>query len=83
MNDHDEESRKAKRDLERLAGEGNISSSPVLKSASKTLKDHFSASDADQTDKAEIWGTRIARLLAAIAFIGLSFWLFNMLTTNP
>lgn len=75
MND-DDRVRAAKRDLERLAGEGGLSASPALKSKLNSVKGHFTAVDADQADGAELWGTRIARGLAVIAFIVLALWLY-------
>lgn len=76
MTDDDEITRKARRDLERLANEGNLSASPLLQSTAKTVSDHFTAADSEQKDPAELWGTRIGRGLAAFAFVGLSIWLY-------
>ncbi len=75
MDDHDETSRKARAELDKLSGQGNLSASPLLKRSTDGLRRHFSATDADQTDSAELWGTRIGRGLAAIAFVALVLWL--------
>ena len=75
MNDQDETSRKAREDLDRLSGQGNLSASPLLKQSTDGLRRHFSATDADQTDSAELWCTRIGRGLAAVAFLVLVLWL--------
>lgn len=75
MNDHDETSRKARKELEKLSDQGNLSASPRLKQSTDGLRRHFSASDADQTDSSEVWGTRIGRGLAAVAFVGLVLYL--------
>ena len=75
MNDQDETSRKAREELDRLSAQGNLSASPLLKQSTDGLRRHFSATDADQTDAAELWGTRIGRGLAAFAFVGLVLWL--------
>ncbi|PWW00575.1 hypothetical protein DFR52_103782 [Hoeflea marina] len=72
----DQRVRAAKRDLERLAGEGRLSASPVLKSRVDSVKGHFAATDADQADAVEVWGTRIARGLAVVAFVVLAGWLY-------
>lgn len=77
----DETTRAAKKDLERLAQEGNLYSSPLLKSSANSVRKHFAASDADQQDAAELWGTRIGRGLAAIAFVALLIWLGRRLMT--
>lgn len=71
----DETVREAKRRLDQLSGEGGLSATPALKSAARNLRGHFSAEDADKTDAAELWGTRIARGLALVAFAGLVIWL--------
>lgn len=71
----DETVRQAKRTLDRLGEEGGLSATPVMKSAANSMRDHFTAQDADRTDKIEVWGTRIARGLALVAFAGLILWL--------
>ena len=67
----DETVRQAKRTLDRIGEEGGLSSTPIMKSAATGVRDHFAAKDADTSDKVEVWGTRIARGLALVAFIGL------------
>lgn len=76
----DETVRQAKRALDRLGAEGGLSATPVMKSAANGVRDHFAASDADKTDKIEVWGTRIARGLAAVALVGLLFWLYRQIS---
>ena len=76
----DETVRQAKRDLDRLGEEGGLSSTPIMKSAATGVRDHFAAKDADKSDRAEVWGTRIARGLALVAFIGLVFWLVGQIS---
>lgn len=72
----DEVSRKAKRELEKLSEDGGLLSAPRLKAKSKTVKGHFGADDVDANDPVELWGTRIARSLSLLAFIGLAIWLY-------
>ncbi len=43
-------------------------------------RDHMAGSDADQQDAAEVWGTRVGRILSLAAFVALSIWLFFFLT---
>lgn len=74
----DETVRQAKRSLDRLGEEGGLSATPVMKSTAASMRDHFTARDADRTDKLEVWGTRIARGLALVAFAGLVVWLIGM-----
>jgi len=74
----DETVRQARRSLDRLGEEGGLSATPVMKSAATSVRDHFTAKDADRTDKLEVWGTRIARGLALVAFAGLVVWLIGL-----
>lgn len=77
----DEETvREAKRTLDRLGEEGGLSATPVMKSAAGSVRDHFAARDADETDRIEVLGTRIARGLAVVAFIGLIIWLIGQIS---
>ena len=76
----DETVRRAKRTLDRLGEEGGMSATPVMKSAANSVREHFAARDADNTDKIEVWGTRIARLLALLALGGLVIWLIGQIS---
>ena len=80
MKDDDETVREARRTLDRIGEEGGLSATPVMKSAAGSVRDHFTAKDADKTDPTEVWGTRIARVLALVAFIGLIWFLFGQLS---
>ncbi|MDP2731806.1 MAG: hypothetical protein Q8O63_01640 [Hoeflea sp.] len=71
----DETVRQAKRALDRLGEEGGLSATPAMKSAANSVRDHFVARDADKTDRIEVWGTRIARGLAVLAFAARVVWL--------
>ncbi len=82
MADRDERSRQAQRDLEKLGSEGGLLNTPKLESKSKSVRGHFSASDADQSDRIEVWGTRIGRWLAVVVFVFLAIWLFNFFRQN-
>ena len=73
----DETVRQAKRTLDRLGEEGGLSATPVMKSAANSVRDHFAAEDADKSDNIEVWGTRIARGLALVAFVGLVLWMIG------
>lgn len=76
----DETVRQAKRTLDRIGEEGGLSATPVMKSAAGSVRDHFAAEDADKTDRVELWGTRIARWLALLAFAGLLVWIFGQIS---
>lgn len=79
MPEPDRQSEEARRELKRLSEEGGLFSTPTLKTKTKSLRGHFAASDADQDDAIEVWGTRIGRGLAAVAFILLAIWLIGYL----
>jgi len=72
----EERTEAARRDLRKLADEGNLSASPVLRAKAKSVRDHFAAADADQADSVELWATRAARGLALLAFVLLAGWLY-------
>ncbi len=76
----DETVRQAKRTLDRIGEEGGLSATPAMKSAANSVRDHFSAEDADKNDKVEVWGTRIARGLALVALIGLVLWMVGQVS---
>lgn len=75
MTERDEQSRAARRELERLREEGGLLSTLRLKTKAHSLRGHFLGEDADAGDRMEVWGTRIGRGLGAIAFFGLLVWL--------
>ncbi|SOE16931.1 hypothetical protein SAMN05877838_1817 [Hoeflea halophila] len=76
----DDRVREAKRTLDRISEEGGLSASPVMKSAANSIRDHFTAKDADRNDRVEVWGTRIARGLAVVAFAGLVLWMVRQVS---
>lgn len=83
MPDHDDQkSRDAQRDLDRLREEGGLLNAPKMKPKSKTVKGHFLAEDVDQSDRIEVWGSRIGRILSLIAVFILIIWLVNFLQRN-
>lgn len=45
----------------------------------KRLENHLSASDADQHDWAEVWGTRIGRTIGALVVVVTFLFLFRWL----
>ena len=78
MRDEDDKQRReARRNLDKLGGEGGIFGSPALSGKAKSVRDHFAARDADQDDPIEVAATRTGRILAAIAFVTLALWLFS------
>lgn len=76
----DDRVREAKRTLDRIGSEGGLSATPVMKSAANSVRDHFTAEDADKSDRIEVWGTRIARGIAVVALVGLVLVLIGQLS---
>ncbi|TPW26067.1 hypothetical protein [Pararhizobium mangrovi] len=79
MTKDEERQRQARRELDRLGAEGGLFSTPTLKARARSLRGHFNAEDADPSDRIEVWGTRIGRALALVAFFGLAVWLLFFL----
>jgi len=67
----DERQAEARRILERVERD---SESLLFRSGSR-MRDHFTARDAAGEDWTEVWGRRIARILALIAAVFLIGWL--------
>jgi len=75
MKENDRQVRDARRELERLKEEGGLFATPTMKSRAQSVRGHFAATDADQNDAVEVWGTRIGRGLGAVALVLLASWL--------
>ncbi len=79
MRDDERQRREARRNLERLGKEGGVMGSPLLEAKARSVKDHFQARDADQSDPIEVSATRTGRLLSILAFVLLAAWLLSAL----
>ena len=75
LREKDRGERQARRDLDRVSGEGGFMGSPYLKGKAASIRDHFSGRDADQSDPIEVSATRMGRLLGLVAFVALALWL--------
>ncbi len=75
MVEHDRQAEEARRELARLKEEGGLFATPAMKSRTRSIRGHFAASDADQKDAIEVWGTRVGRGLGAVALVFLVVWL--------
>ncbi|MEM6462191.1 MAG: hypothetical protein AAF724_09775 [Pseudomonadota bacterium] len=82
MSDNQDKVEKAKRDIKRVNEEGGLVNTPQLKGKSKSVKGHFMAEDVDPSDRIEVWGSRIGRILSLIAVFLLILWLVNYLQNN-
>lgn len=67
----------ARRILTRIGQESDPSGS-LMTRATRKVRDHVEASDADQEDWIELWGTRIGRVLGLILLVVLVGWLSSM-----
>ena len=67
----------AKRILERVAQDSETVGASSMRRIAERVKGHVSAEDADQNEWAELWGTRIGRVLGAIFFVVLVIYLFR------
>lgn len=71
------EQKESKRILKRVKQESETVGLSSTKRVADDIADHFKASDTDQNEWAELWGTRIGRGLGAIAFIVLTVYLLR------
>lgn len=78
---HERDSDESRRILDRVSRESDIAGGFVAQQTDR-LRDHLSASDADQNDAIEVWGTRIGRTIALAAMAGCVVWLAWYLSQN-
>jgi hypothetical protein len=70
----------ARRILAQVEKDTGIAASSALARALGRARNHMVGDDADQEDWAELWGTRVGRLLSLAAFVALSIYLYRLLT---
>jgi hypothetical protein len=70
----------ARRILAQVERDTGMAASSALARAVRRARNHMAGVDADPEDWAELWGTRVGRLLSLAAFVALSLWLFRFLT---
>lgn len=75
----EERAREAKRVLDRVSRESETIATSSLARVARQATDHISGADADQDDKAELWGKRVGRSLGIVAAIVLLVMLINWL----
>ena len=73
--DDDARAADARRELDRLRGEGQGFADSAFVKAADAAKGHFAARDGDQDDKVELWAKRTARIASAIFLVVLIVWL--------
>jgi hypothetical protein len=64
----------SRRILDRVEREAEAGGSRLSRAAMRA-RDHIAAEDADKSDWAEYWGTRIGRSLGIMILVGLLIWL--------
>lgn len=74
----DDRQAESRRILEGVNRERDIGSSHAA--PGRRAHDHFAARDANQSDWPELWGTRIARVLALAFALYLVVWLLSYLS---
>ena len=72
----DQNETESRRIIERVQQE---SETGILGRTARRFENHIGAKDADQSDWAEVWGTRIGRTLGAIAVVTAFIWLVQYL----
>lgn len=79
-NDHDPDKvrRDALRDLDRVNNTSEVFGTSAFARAANKAKSHLNASDKNANDQIEVWGTRIARILAVAFVVYLIYTLANM-----
>lgn len=65
----------ARRDLQRLASQGEVVGTSAMARAAKRAGDHLAGADAPADDPIEVWGTRIGRGLGVVFFVFLVIYL--------
>ena len=70
-----EKQQQALRDLDALGRERDLAHGSWHRPFARAAG-HFSAAEADASDPVELWGRRIGRTLAAIAFIAFCIYLY-------
>ncbi|GHD17783.1 hypothetical protein ACFOEZ_13735 [Tianweitania populi] len=75
MSRDDEQTREARRILERISAESDGAAMKVVSRTAARGRDHFGAADADESDWVEVWGTRIGRAISLILLLGAILYL--------
>ena len=73
----------SRRIIDRVAREANSSAFSLLGRSGRRAGNHFAATDADQGDRIEVWGSRIGRVLGLLLTIALFAWLALYLMRGP
>jgi hypothetical protein len=69
MNKNEDQQRESQRILARMQAQTDGGVMTAVQRTAKRGRDHFAASDADEADPIEVWGTRIGRGISLILFV--------------
>ena len=75
-------SAESRRILDRIARESDSGAFGALNRSAERARSHLAADDADQSDRIELWGTRIGRTVAAIVFCAVILWALSLLVSG-
>ncbi|MFH1797093.1 MAG: hypothetical protein ABIK36_21185 [Pseudomonadota bacterium] len=70
----DDSELEARRILDRVEKESSADASLIGRGTNR-LRGHLSADDVDQTDKIEVWGTRVGRGIGFLITLAIIGWL--------
>lgn len=76
MTGKDERDAESRRIIKRVGEETEAS---MAGRAARRARDHLAGKDADQEDWAELWGTRIGRVLSIALLIAALGWLLSVI----
>ena len=79
MNTDDDRQRESRRILARMQAQTDGGVMTAVQRTAKRGRDHFAASDANETDLVEVWGTRIGRGISLILCVGLLVYIGQLL----
>lgn len=75
-----ERSAESRRILDRV--QRDAQSGGLLGRTMGRARDHIGAADADQSDRIEVWGTRIGRTIGAAALFALVLWAASLVLSG-
>lgn len=70
----DDSELEARRILDRVEKESSADTSLIGRGTDR-LRSHLSAGDVDQTDRIEVWGTRVGRTIGFLITLAIIGWL--------
>lgn len=76
----EERERESRRIIERMKQEGESGGVSFLARTAQSVHDHVTATDADQSDRIEYWGTRIGRTIGLLAVVIIMAWFLSYLS---